>query len=119
MRVLLVEDDPAVRETLSDVLVEAGHTVGAVGTFAEAVAALERDPWDVLLADLVLPGGSGLDLAARARARGVGVVLCSGHPAHIAQLHGHNIIHLTKPFSTTALEVALDAAAPAGAGEPR
>ena len=111
MRVLLVEDDAAVREALGDLLIEAGHAVTSVGTFGEAAELLERAPCDVLLADLMLPGGSGLDLATQARTQGLGAVLCSGHPARIEQLRGRGIVYLVKPFSAEALEAALTAVA--------
>lgn len=111
MRVLLVEDDAAVRETLGELLIDAGHAVTSVGTFHDAAELLDLMLWDMLLADLMLPGGSGLDLAARARALGLGAVLCTGHPARIEQMRDNGIIHLIKPFSAEALEAALDAAA--------
>lgn len=114
MRVLLVEDDVAVRETLGELLRLAGHIVTSVGTFEDAAALLRHPEWDVLVADLMLPGGSGLDLVARARALGLGAVLCSGHPTRIEQLRDVGIAHLVKPFSAKALEAALAAVAPHG-----
>ncbi len=112
MRVLVVEDDAAVRETLGDLLAAAGHHALGVANFAAAAVLLRQQQWDVLLTDLVLPGGSGLHLAAQARALGLGAVLCSGHPASIEQLRDDGIVHLVKPFSAEALEAALAAAEP-------
>lgn len=112
MRVLVVEDDLSVRETLTDLLSAAGHSVTAAAGFGEAVAMLAQARWDVLLADLVLPGGSGLALAAQAQARGMGAVICSGHPQSIGQMERQGIAHLVKPFSAAALEEALAAVAP-------
>ncbi len=112
MRVLLAEDDVSVRETLVDLLAEAGHAATAVGSYAEARALLETPAWDVLLVDLVLPGGSGLDLAEHARARGLGAVLCSGHPNSIERVRERGIVLLVKPFSARELDLALAAVAP-------
>ncbi|MDA8253604.1 MAG: response regulator [Rhodospirillales bacterium] len=115
MRILVVDDDSGVRETLSDLLRVAGHSVASAAAYSEAVALLARPGWDAMVADLVLPGGSGLDLAVLARSKGLGAVVCSGHPQRIAQLQSQGIAHLVKPFSATALEAALAAVAPPGA----
>ncbi len=109
MRILVVEDDAGVRDTLCDLLGAAGHDVTAATGFAEALALLHRRQWDAMLADLNLPGGSGLDLAATARARGLGAIICSGHPTSIAAMQAQGLAHLVKPFSAEALEQALRA----------
>jgi CheY-like chemotaxis protein len=110
MRVLVVEDDAGVRDTLSDLLAASGHTVTVAGTHAQAVSLLRQPQWDVLLADLVLPGGSGLDLAERAVAQGVAAVLCTGHPNQMQLLRERGIGHLAKPFSLETLEHAITVA---------
>jgi signal transduction histidine kinase len=63
-RVLVVEDDPAVRVLLEDVLKDAGYGVLTAGSAREAVRALEGRPDDVslLLCDVVLPDGRGRTL---------------------------------------------------------
>ncbi len=112
MRILVVEDDAGVRETLADLLAAVGHDVTVAGGFAEARLLLLTPQWDVLLTDYVLPGGSGLALASVARDKGLGAVVCSGHPQTIAELQDRGVIHLVKPFSADALEAALDAVRP-------
>lgn len=107
MRVLVVEDDLGVRETLTDLLTASGHAVTAAADFSEAMVLLQNATWDALLTDLVLPGGSGMDLAALAQSKGAGPVVCSGHPARIEQMHGEGVMFLVKPFSAEALERAL------------
>lgn len=67
MRALVVEDDPGIASGLSDSLRRAGYAVDACGTLAEAWAALAVEPFDVMLLDLGLPDGEGLDLLARVR----------------------------------------------------
>jgi two-component system, cell cycle sensor histidine kinase and response regulator CckA len=67
--VLVVEDDPAVRDVIRKVLEVGGYTVLDAGD-SEAALASARDhdgPIHVLLADIMLPGGNGRDLAASVR----------------------------------------------------
>jgi PAS domain S-box-containing protein len=65
--VLVVEDEPALRELTTRVLTGAGYTVLQAGTGAEAVALLERHPGtvDLLFTDVVMPGMTGRELAVR------------------------------------------------------
>jgi CheY-like chemotaxis protein len=73
--ILLVEDDSDTREGLTVWLESQGAQVTAVGSAEEAVRAYERDPPQVLLSDIGLPGEDGFALMERlcllARARGV------------------------------------------------
>ena len=114
MRVLVVDDDPSVRETLGELLQAFGHQVSTASDYAEAAAMLDNPAWDAMLIDQMLPGGSGQTLALAARDRGVGAVLCSGHPHQIAELQRQGIAHLVKPFSGSALDAALAAVVPRG-----
>jgi DNA-binding NarL/FixJ family response regulator len=63
-RVLIVEDDEHTRARLSDAITQASNYVlaGAYGTLKQAKAGLQTDQPDVLLVDLGLPDGSGIDL---------------------------------------------------------
>jgi DNA-binding response OmpR family regulator len=67
-RVLLVDDDRALRHVLATLLKEAGHFVESAGDGPEAVALLANDTFDIVLLDLGLPSMSGLEVLARARA---------------------------------------------------
>ena len=67
MRALVVEDDPGIASGLSDSLRRAGYAVDHCSTLAQAWAALVVEPFDVMLLDLGLPDGDGLDLLARVR----------------------------------------------------
>ena len=66
-RVLLVEDDDAIRTSLSKSLTAAGHVVTALATGAEAVAKAARDRPEVVLLDLGLPDLDGRDVLAMVR----------------------------------------------------
>jgi DNA-binding response OmpR family regulator len=66
-RVLVVEDDAAIREVVVDALTWGGYEPVAAAVFAEGLELAMRAPVDLLLLDLVLPGGDGLELLAEAR----------------------------------------------------
>ena len=62
MRLLVVEDEARITEVLRAALSRAGFAVDAVGTMADARAALPLAPYDAIILDLGLPDGDGLDL---------------------------------------------------------
>ena len=64
--ILLAEDDENMREFLASALRRAGHEVTAVGDGVKALYALADNPVDLLLADVVMPGLDGIELARRA-----------------------------------------------------
>ena len=61
-RILVVEDDSALRELLVDELKDAGYEVTAVADAESAVKSLQEQPVPLVISDLRLPGASGLDL---------------------------------------------------------
>ena len=63
-RLLMIDDDPLLRRAMSRVL-EAAFLVTVAGSVGEALAVIEREPFDVVLCDLHLDGLSGLDLFVR------------------------------------------------------
>ncbi len=70
MRVLVVEDEPALREQLAQELRRAGYTVDVAADGAEGLYAVTEYPIDVAIVDLGLPKLSGLDVIRRARSQG-------------------------------------------------
>jgi len=69
-RLLLVDDDPVLRETLTDLLQNEGFRVtnAASGEEAEQILVATRPPFDLVLTDLVMPGKSGMDVLQKALA---------------------------------------------------
>jgi DNA-binding response OmpR family regulator len=67
-RILVVEDDAAIREVIVDALEAEGYDTLQGATFAEGMRLGTQVRCDLLLLDLALPGGDGLDLLARVRA---------------------------------------------------
>jgi EAL domain-containing protein (putative c-di-GMP-specific phosphodiesterase class I)/CheY-like chemotaxis protein len=82
-RVLIVEDDPSLLEAYSDILMDEGFDVTSVPDGEGALRALEREAFEVVLSDVVMPGGTGLDVlhAVRERDLDVPVVLVTGSPS--------------------------------------
>jgi len=68
-RILLVEDEPGLVLTVTDLLEADGYDVAHAGDFHSADEALKAGWFDLVLLDLMLPGGSGLDLLRDMRAR--------------------------------------------------
>lgn len=119
-RVLLVEDDPSLRDQLSRQLSDLGYAVTEARSGVQALELLLASPdYDMLFTDVVMPGGvSGVDLAARARKLRpqLKVLLTSGYagaPAPGATASGDPV--LSKPYRrqqlAQALRSALDQAA--------
>ncbi|MGW0203966.1 response regulator, partial [Nonomuraea sp. NPDC003201] len=69
-RVLLIEDDPAVREGLELALTRHGHRVSAVESGEQGLERLRAHLPDVVVLDLMLPGMDGFEVCRRIRAAG-------------------------------------------------
>lgn len=108
-RLLVVEDEPLVAFDNEHVLSEAGYEVVAtVDAVGKAIAVLETEQVDLVLADLRLSGGdNGIDVARVAHAQGVPVLFVSGHcPEAARQLA---VGCLAKPYRARDLLDAIDA----------
>jgi DNA-binding NtrC family response regulator len=68
-RVLLVDDDPGVAEVLGLLLEREGYAVFPAAARKQAIALVESREFDVVVTDLKLPDGTGLDVIAGVRAR--------------------------------------------------
>ena len=110
VQVLVVDDDPDARESIAVALEQSGACVHAVGSAAEAVESLERNPPDVLLSDIAMPGMDGYALLrqARARLRGLRVVAAAltayaGEEDRRRALAAGFLTHLAKPVEPAEL----------------
>ncbi len=68
-RILVVDDDPGMRENLAELLESLGYEVWTAGSSAEALLELDRGEVDLLLTDYKMPGPTGADLIEAARQR--------------------------------------------------
>lgn len=84
-RILLVDDEPAVRMVLEHTLKRQGYIVNAVESGEDALSLIEQHSFDLLLLDWKLPGIDGVALARRVRQRqpAVPIVILTGSvPLH-------------------------------------
>jgi DNA-binding NtrC family response regulator len=114
-RVLVVEDEPYVRESLVEILRARDYEAEAAGSVAEALAVLSRSPVDVVLTDLKMPGQDGRELVRRLQttAPDVPVVVLTGHgtiASAVECLKAGASDYLPKPADPEALEVTLERA---------
>jgi CheY-like chemotaxis protein len=120
-RVLLVDDDRALRYALTTLLTEAGHHVESVGDGPDALARLRDDTFDIVLLDIGLPSMSGLDVLATARARPTPPVVimmtADDTPETLLQsVRGQAYRYLRKPFPPREIvDVVNDAVGPGAA----
>jgi signal transduction histidine kinase/CheY-like chemotaxis protein len=110
-RLVLAEDDAAVRTTTAEVLAGFGYVVTQAASAGDALRLLDGRT-DILLTDLGLPDFDGAELARRALAGnpGLSVVIVSGNPPPAAQIADPRIGWLAKPYSAKRLIDALAAA---------
>lgn len=107
MRILYVEDNPELRETIGMLMEGEGRTVTSCATAEEALELDARRPFDVLVSDVSLPGISGTELARQLLAEDPmrWVVLCSGYElGSYPGAWGPNVRTLLKPFELEELE---------------
>lgn len=112
MDVLLVEDEAQLRRLVGRLLSKDGHSVIAAADASEALAiASERArPVDILVTDVVMPGMSGIELAARLREQwpDLAVLYLSGYPRDVVEVQGGiDGELLEKPFTAGALRDAI------------
>jgi two-component system OmpR family response regulator len=101
-RILIVDDDWDIRTLLADVLVQAGFAVATAANGAEMREALDRDPVDLIVLDLNLPGEDGLTLCRELRASNeTPIIILSARADPIDRVLGLELgsdDYLTKPF---------------------
>lgn len=107
-RVLVVDDEPAIRALVAKIVERAGHPVDTARDGAEAIAKLEETHYAVIVLDLMMPNIDGYGLIEHLKARdGVKpavIVVSAGDSAALRQLDGamvHSI--LRKPFDIDVL----------------
>jgi DNA-binding response OmpR family regulator len=104
MRVLLVEDDAELAREIAAGLHGAGWRAAIAGTFQDGLDAAGRDSHDVVILDVMLPGGSGFELCRAVRSVGVTtpILMLTARDAvddRVTGLDAGADDYLTKPFA--------------------
>jgi two-component system, cell cycle response regulator CpdR len=114
-RILVAEDEASVREFVGRALTGQGYEVVTVRDGSAALAALREKPFDLLLADIMMPGIDGIELALMAARDqpGLPILLMTGHPEQ--RERAHNLSDLiadvvAKPFTVDQIRAAVRAA---------
>ena len=108
IKVLLVEDDRSLREALADTLLLAGHDYHAVGSAEEALTAVAREAFSLVISDVNMPGMDGHQLLSLLRVRQpqLPVLLMTAHGAverAVDAMRQGAADYLVKPFEPKAL----------------
>jgi DNA-binding NtrC family response regulator len=116
LAVLVVDDEPALREVLSLRIADWGYEVRTASDVAEAERELDRKPPDLVLCDMVMPGGSGLDLLKRIKRQDerIPVVMITAHgdiDKAVDAMKSGAADFLTKPLDYVMLQALLESAA--------
>jgi two-component system, OmpR family, response regulator RegX3 len=124
--ILLVEDETAITEPLAEALEREGFSARVAGTAAEALQMAAAETPDLVLLDIGLPDGSGLDVCRSLREQGgVPVIMLTARGSEADRVVGLEMgadDYVVKPFSarevTARVRAVLRRASPGGAGAP-
>jgi len=103
VKLLVVDDEPAIRRLLSTGLTRGGYVVVEAGTARDALTALQIDKPDAVLLDLGLPDRDGLELVPLVKSSGAALLVISAREAteqKVAALDLGADDYVTKPFDT-------------------
>lgn len=123
MRILLIEDDRGLGAAVRDQVAAAGHTADWVETLADAGACVLTVAYDLILLDLLLPDGRGLDFLRDRRTAGdvAPVIILTARDQitdRIAGLNAGADDYLVKPFDLAELSARIGAVARRYSGNP-
>ena len=109
-QLLIVDDEPNIREVLRIVLDGEGYSVSEAATYAEAMQLLGQTTFDLVICDIFLPDGNGLDLVRSYHASNPNThfVVVTAHttPAHaMTALRDGAVEYLSKPFDVEELKL--------------
>jgi two-component system, OmpR family, response regulator MprA len=106
--ILVVDDDAGLRRALRRVLVAQGFSVEIAGDGAEALSRLRTESFDLVVLDVMMPGGDGIEVCERLRAEGdrLPVLMLTARDAirdRVAGLEAGADDYLVKPFANEEL----------------
>lgn len=123
MRILLVEDAEGLGEVIQDQIADEGHAIDWVKNISHAEASFLTTHYDLILLDLMLPDGSGIDLLKQIRKSGeiTPVIILTARDQLSDRINGLNAgadDYLVKPFDLSELSARIAAVSRRYAGNP-
>jgi len=109
-RVLLIEDDAALRSFLEHVLFDAHYQVDSAATVARALELIRCRSYDIVLADAKMPDGTGIDVADIVRERGGKVLVITGYAFTLPRSVRQQYEILLKPVRPDEIVAAIERA---------
>lgn len=114
MRILVVEDEPVLRETITAMLTEEDYTVDAVGAGDEGLYAAEQGIYDMVVLDIMLPEMNGFEIVKALRKQGnvVPILLLTARDSvddRVSGLESGADDYLVKPFAMRELQARIKA----------
>ena len=110
VKVLVIEDEPDIRKTVEYNLTREGYEVSGCGSISEAKALLENPNFSIILLDLMLPDGSGLDLCKQIKSNPetneIPILILTAKDDEVDKVVGFELgadDYVTKPFSQNEL----------------
>lgn len=102
-RILVVDDDPDIRSLIVQQMIRAGYVADAAGAIDEVRRALARDTYDLIVLDLTMPDGDGVDLCRELRTAGrsEAIIMVTARDTSMDRVLGLELgadDYLTKPF---------------------
>jgi DNA-binding NtrC family response regulator len=112
-RILVIDDEQSIREFLTILLEKEGYGVGTAESVASGIERLHAEPFDLVMCDLKLPDGNGLEVLQDARKRQLECpfIIITAHttPQHaLDSLRAGAAEYLSKPFNVDDLKIILD-----------
>jgi len=109
-KILVVDDESIIRESLRDWLSDAGHQVLVAENGPQALEIVEKDKPGIAIVDLVMPGMNGIELLKKARevSSGIEVIIITAYasiPTAIAAIREGAYDYIEKPFSPEKVEL--------------
>lgn len=124
-RILIVEDEPDIRATLEYNLHRENYLTDSVGTISEAEKILKETEISIILLDLMLPDGSGLDLCRKLKSEkesnSIPIIILTAKDDEVDKVVGFELgadDYVTKPFSVRELILRVKAILKRGTKKP-
>jgi DNA-binding response OmpR family regulator len=114
LKILIVEDEKVLNESMVTYLSGSGYTCESVSTYNDALAKIDHHTYDCIVLDIMLPGGSGLQLLKYLKEdrKDEGVIIISAKGALDDKMAGFELgadDYLTKPFHLSELSMRIAA----------